>query len=217
YAVIARSYGLSVLLLLIIGVLHRRRREQPVPYAIAVALLANTNVHSLCIAALIGLASLLERGDVRGVLIMLAGGLMALVQVWPAGDSMVRGAISVYHPDAPAQAIRLAFFPMIIMPHAIGVVFGIALLLAVLWAIRRSRSALLVLLGTYAFFGYLFIFKWFGGLRHTGLVILVLIFALWIGDSAKGALAWVLLTISLAASVVASTYVWRLDWKYAFS
>src|SRR5581483_10158083 len=82
---------------------------------------------------------------------------------------------------------------------------------------RRSRSALLVLLGTYAFFGYLFIFKWFGGLRHTGLVILVLIFALWIGDSAKGALAWVLLTISLAASVVASTYVWRLDWKYAFS
>ncbi len=231
YAVIARSYALSVLLLLIIAALHERRYDRPVAYAVAVALLANTNVHSLAIAALIGLAYLLEtwgrlsggpeparsRLYVSAIAIMLAGGLLALAQVWPTGDAMVRGAISVFHPDAPAQAIRAAFFPMIIIPHAMAIALGVAIILTALWTIRRSRFALLVLLGTYAFFGYLFIFKWFGGLRHAGFVFLVLLFALWIGDSFRSAVCWTLLTIMLAASGVASVYVWRLDWKYAFS
>ncbi|PYQ61454.1 MAG: hypothetical protein DMF58_04935 [Acidobacteria bacterium] len=60
YAVVARSYALSVLLLFIIATLHPRRLERPIPYAIAVALLANTNVHALVVAAMIGLAYLLE-------------------------------------------------------------------------------------------------------------------------------------------------------------
>jgi hypothetical protein len=217
YAVIARSYALSVLLLLTIAALHERRRVWPVPYAIAVALLANTNVHSLAIAALVGLAYLLESGKLVAILIMLAGGMMAVAQVWPTGDAMVHGAISVFHPDATAQAIRDAFFPMIITPRVVSVAFGVAIVLAAVWAIRRSRFALLVLLGSYAFFGYLFVFKWFGGLRHAGFVLLALLFALWIGDRSKSVLAWSLLTVALAASVVGSVYVWRLDWQYAFS
>jgi hypothetical protein len=217
YAVIARSYALSVLLLLAIAALHDRRHARPVPYAIAVALLANTNVHSIAIAGLIGLAYLLERGRLVAILIMLAGGLLALAQVWPTGDAMVHGAVSVFHPDATAQAIRDAFFPMIVTPGVVGVVFGVAIFLAAVWAIRRSRFALLVLLGSYAFFGYLFVFKWFGGLRHTGFVLLALLFALWIGESSKSAVAWSLVAVALAASVIGSVHVWRLDWKYAFS
>ncbi len=216
YAVIARSYALSVLLLVVVAALYPRRSDSPVPYAIAVALLANTNVHSLCIAALIGLAYLLERGKPVGIAIMLAGGLLAAAQVWPPGDAMVRGAISVFHPNAPAMAIAAAFLPVIHVPALLALTLGIAIVLSALWALRRSRPALLVLLGTYAFFGYLFVFKWFGGLRHAGFVLLVLLFALWIGE-ARSAICWTLLTIALAASVVASAGVWSLDWKYAFS
>lgn len=219
YAVIARTYALSVLLLFVIAVLYPRRHERPLFYGIAVALLANTNVHSLCVASLIGLAYSLEPAKSRlyVILIMLAGGGLSLAQVWPAPDAMVRGAISVFHPGAPADAVRAAFFPMIVMPQAIGIAAGVAILITALAAIRRSPAALLILLGSYAFFGYLFVFKWLGGLRHFGFVLIVLLFALWIGETVSRSVAWVLLTVALAVSVISAVNIWRLDWKYAFS
>ena len=217
YAVVARSYALSVLLLFMVAALHANRREGAIPYAVAVALLANTNVHALVVAAMIGLAYLLERGQWKAIAIMLAGGLAAVAQGWPAPDAMVHGAISVFHPDAPAQAIYSAFFPMVIMPRWIGLLLGLAVVVAGLFAVRASRFALLVLLGSYATFGYIFVFKWLGGLRHFGFVLLVLIFALWVADSARSAVCWIFLMITLAASIVASAFVGRLDWQFAFS
>ncbi len=217
YAVIARTYALSILLLFIVAILHPRRHERPLPYALAVALLANTNVHSLCVAALIGLAYLLERGKVPAVVIMLVGGALSVAQIWPAPDAMVHGAISVFHPDAPAEAMRAAFFPMIIMPVWIGIGAGVAILLTGLSAVRRAPSAVLILLGSYAFFGYLFVFKWLGGFRHFGFVLIVLLFALWIGETTPRPLAWLLLTVALAVSVISAANIWRLDWQYAFS
>ena len=226
YAVVARSYALSVLLLFIIAALHPRRLEQPIPYAIAVALLANTNVHALVVAAMIGLAYLLERGKPAATVIMLAGGMLAIAQAWPAPDAMVHGAISVFHPEAPTQAIRGAFFPMIIMPHWIAVVFGVAIIVASLFAVRSSRFALLVLLGSYTFFVYIFIFKWIGGLRHFGFLLLVLLFALWIvedsrprlsGQRRAAVLHWSLLTFAIVISVFSSAFTWSLDWRFAFS
>lgn len=216
YAVIARTYALSVLLLLVIAMLHSHRHERPLGYAIAVALLANTNVHSLFVAALVGLGHLLERPKARTIAIMLAGGLLAAAQVWPAADAMVHGVVSVFHPDAPAQAVGAAFFPLPAVPRSIAIALGLAIVIASLFAVRASRFAMLVLLGSYAFFGYLFVFKWLGGFRHFGFVLLVLLFALWIGK-AERSLAWALLTMSIAVSVFASGWVWRLDWKFAFS
>jgi len=217
YAVVARSYALSVLLLFIIATLHPRRNERAISYAIAVALLANTNVHALVVAAMIGLAYLLTGGrKSAATLIMLAGGVAAIAQAWPAPDAMVHGAISVFHPDAPAQAIRGAFFPMIVMPQWIAVAFGAAILVAALFAIRGSRFALLVLLGSYTIFAYIFIFKWIGGLRHFGFILLVLLFALWIAEE-RSVVCWSLLSVAIAASVIASAFIGSLDWRYAFS
>ena len=216
YAVVARSYALSVLLLFIVAALHPRRLERPIPYAIAVALLANTNVHALVVAAMIGLAYLLERGKPAATVIMLAGGMLAIAQAWPAPDAMVHGAISVFHPEAPTQAIRGAFFPMIIMPHWIAVVFGVAIIVASLFAVRSSRFALLVLLGSYTFFVYIFVFKWIGGLRYFGFVLLVLLFALWFAE-ARSVICWSLLSIAIAVSVASCAFTWSLDWRFAFS
>ena len=218
YAVIARSYALSVLLLLIIAALHSRRQQRPVAYAIGVALLANTNIHGLVVAAMIGLACLLVDGlKPLSTSIMLAGGFAAIAQAWPARDAMVHGAISVFHPDAPAQAVRGAFFPWIIMPAWAALPFGVAIVVAAVYAVRHSRFALLVLCGSYTTFIYIFMFKWVGGLRHFGFILLVLLFALWIVDATRFGLCWSLFTIAIAASVVAAAFVWSLDWRFAFS
>lgn len=54
YTVIARSYSLTVLLLFIIAVLYDLRFNKPTYYAIAVFLLANTNLQSTIIAIALG-------------------------------------------------------------------------------------------------------------------------------------------------------------------
>lgn len=60
YNAIARSYVLSVLLLFLIAAAHPGRFERPVRYAALLALLANTNVHSLVIAGVAGAAFALQ-------------------------------------------------------------------------------------------------------------------------------------------------------------
>jgi hypothetical protein len=53
YSVIARNYGISMLLLFVAAVLYRTRATHPYRLALALALLANTNVHSAIFACLI--------------------------------------------------------------------------------------------------------------------------------------------------------------------
>jgi hypothetical protein len=52
YAVMARNYGISVLLLFVAAALYRNRTRHPWSLAVALALLANTNVHSAIFAGL---------------------------------------------------------------------------------------------------------------------------------------------------------------------
>jgi hypothetical protein len=221
YAVIARTYALSVLLLFAIAALHRHRDQRPVAYALCVALLANTNIHSLCITALIGVVYLLDsRRDVAAILIMLAGGIGSLFQIWPAPDAMVHGAISTFRPDAPLLAIRAAFFPNLAIPPAVAVILGAAILIAGTIAVSQTRGTIVILWGSYAVLTYILTLKWIGGVRHLGFVLLVLLFALWIAEvqpRLARVACWSLLTISLLGSFVASMLFWRLDTRFAFS
>ena len=52
YSVMARNYGISMLLLFVAAVLYRKRGQHPIRLALVLALLANTNVHS---AGLVGM------------------------------------------------------------------------------------------------------------------------------------------------------------------
>ena len=47
YSIIARSYGLSILLLFLIAALYAKRFERPLWYAFLIFLLFNTNAHSV--------------------------------------------------------------------------------------------------------------------------------------------------------------------------
>jgi hypothetical protein len=221
YAVIARTYALSVLLLFAIAALYRHRDQWPVSYAVCVALLANTNIHSLCIATLIGVVYLLDsRRNVSAILIMLAGGAAALFQIWPAPDAMVHGAISTFRPEAPLLALRGAFFPNAQMAPGIALILGLAILIAGTIAVSRSRGTIVILWGSYAVLTYIFTLKWIGGVRHLGFVLLVLLFVLWIAEvqpRLARVVCWSLLTVSFLWSLSVSILFWRLDTRFAFS
>jgi len=53
YSVMARNYGISMLLLFVGAVLYRNRAKYPLALAFSLALLANTNVHSAILVCLI--------------------------------------------------------------------------------------------------------------------------------------------------------------------
>jgi hypothetical protein len=222
YAVIVRSYALSVLLLAAIAALYERRYERPLAFGLLVALLANANTHSLIIAAMIGVAFLLEgfararRAALAGTAVMLAGGLIAAVQLIPPPDAITGGVIMRFTPNAFPQSLAAAFFPT--MANPLTLVAGAVIIIAVIAACARDRGALLILLGSLAGLAYLFTYKWIGGLRHTGFVFLVVVFVLWIvAPSRARTVAVTLLSASLVASIVSTATLWRLDYRYPFS
>ena len=221
YAVIARTYALSAVLLFAVAALYRQRDLRPIAYAVCVALLANTNVHSLCIAALIGVAYLLDsRRHIGAIAIMLAGGAASLFQIWPAPDAMVHGVVSNFHPEAPLLALRNAFFPHVPILQSLATILGAAIVVVASIAVSRSRGTILILWGSYAVLTFIFILKWVGGVRHLGFVLLLLLFALWtaVGQPQRARVAcWSLLSISMVASLVMAMIFWRLDTLYAFS
>ena len=53
YSVMARNYGISMLLLFVAAVLYRKRGQHPIRLALVLALLANTNVHSAVLVGMI--------------------------------------------------------------------------------------------------------------------------------------------------------------------
>ncbi|MDD5556352.1 MAG: hypothetical protein PHN82_03775 [bacterium] len=86
YAVIVRTYGLSMLFLVAIAALYNDRFRRPIAYAALIFLLANTNVHGIIVAAVLTAAYLFEAvrsgdaqsaGGVRTALLLMALGLAA--------------------------------------------------------------------------------------------------------------------------------------------
>jgi hypothetical protein len=218
YAIVVRSYALSVLLLAAIAAMYERRFARPLLFGALVVLLANTNTHSLIVAATIGAAYLLEgrRAAIKGAVVMLAGGAAAALQLIPPADAITGGMIMRYTPNAFPSALAAAFFPTMI--HPLTVAAGAVIVLAAIVAIRLDRGALLILLGTLAGLAYLFTYKWIGGLRHAGFVFLVVLFVLWIAKpSRERTIAAGLLTASLIASVISTATFWRLDYRAPFS
>lgn len=215
YAVVVRSYALSSLLLFSLAATYKQRYERPVMWGILVALLANTNTHSLMIAAVIGLAYVIERVTI-GAAIMIAGGVAAAIQVYPPPDSIVQGLIMRFTPYAVPMALHDAFFPRI--PIRALWIAGAALALLVAYSVRHSRAALMILLGSYAGLFYVFTYKWIGGLRHSGFLLLIAVFVLWISaNDSDRRIVHAALGLSLAVSMISAAAVWRMDMLYAFS
>ena len=215
YAIIARSYSLSVLLLFLLASCYQDRHDIPLRYAGLLFLLINTNVHSFPIAATLCLLFLLERlhhsrsvgTTVLPALIMGTGALLVLLQLLPSEDTTNRGLFYIFSWRAPFIALAGGFFPE--LPRTLFITIGTAVLLVCMQAIvlyKRSPKAFLIFAVSCAGLFYIFLFKHTGSLRHHGFLLIALLFALWISSpSLPGRLeriAHYSLTLSIALSIV---------------
>jgi hypothetical protein len=199
YSVMARNYGISMLLLFIGAVLYRNRAKYPLSLALVLALLANTNVHSailVClIAALWAWDTVVEQRTAsvrrRGLSLYLpfavvfAGVLLCAVFTMPRENTIltsVHNSVSmgdiayslvdaVLHPDQTFSKIILAVVPSSL---AAGLLY-----LAALGLLHRPNLFLAALGGQIAF-GVLFRVVYGGGYRHQGLFLVFMVFLYWL-------------------------------------
>lgn len=193
YAVIARSYALLTLLLFGIAALFGSGldQERPLLLGTLVALLANTAPHGTIIAAFLGaivaakvviLRRWSDRDSLLGLAIMLAGGLAAWWQLRTPSDSphpsLIRMLVPSNAKDAIANAFLTGFGRSPAFPAAL-------VLLAVIFvAVARTPLVALFFAGTTLALTFLYVFVWFGGVRHAGLVLMVSVAALWMAREA---------------------------------
>lgn len=226
FGVIPRPYGLQMLLTFAVAAVWRERHTRPLRVAAAIALLANTTTLGLLTAAVAGALLLWERVrshllHSRSILIstavMLAGGLLAVAQLWPRpGRQQVYTLVSA---DTLWYAIASLFFPdgrieTFLVPALI--VLGI-----VTFGISRSVAALLFLYLSGAAMVLVYVFIWMGGIRHAGLLLVLVIAAVWMAEAygpyRRERLMMAALAVSLAYSIMPAVQSWVLETKYAFS
>lgn len=190
YAVLARPYALLMMLLFVIAANWRTRNEHPVRIAVAVLLLANVTVHGLMIAAIAGLVLLLDWIDSRQIarpriiaalVLMSAGGVAALAQVWPRGAGQMLFLSQRVEVSTLTYVLSEAFFYD--SRPGVGVWLAAIVMGTALVSLSRHPVPLFFFVGATAQLLFLFVFVWTGGARHAGLLLLLLIASLWIAEA----------------------------------
>jgi hypothetical protein len=218
YSIIVRSYALTILLIFAAAALWPRRAERPIGLAVVLALLCNTNAQGFVVAGAFAAALLAERA-IRPSAIIAVGALVAWWQVRTPPDPAREGARHAFNAIAIPWTLGNAFAPT--LPLAAGCAVGIVVLAVVTLAIRRSRSALIVLWMTIAALLTLYSYVWLGGLRHAGFLLVITLVALWLGardaDLRFASAAALLLNGALLISVCVAARYWIDDTRDAFS
>jgi len=198
YTVVARSYALSVLFLFVLAAMHDRRDQRPRTYGLLTALLFNTNVHGMALAAPIlairgweALRSESRRGlaSWQGLAIAAAGGLLAAATIVPHPDGQLQGLSRAAGWRWVATSLAGALFPSqvdrtLVMeqppPHLLVTVLAALIWIAIATRLLRRPQTLAFLVASSALLWALFALKYPGGLRHWGFLLLAILYALWI-------------------------------------
>ena len=200
YSVMARNYGISMLLLFVAAVLYRKRLQYPWVLAFVLALLANTNVHSAILTCLIaalwvwdtvvekGPAAFLRKRRLSSYLpfaIVVAGVVLCLVWARPKENSIGTSGFNIVGMREIAHAcidgllrVDQTFYD--IMPAIVPpVVTAVLLYLAVLGLVQ-SPMLLVTAIGGQLAFGVLFRIVYPGLYRHQGLFLVFIVFLYWL-------------------------------------
>jgi hypothetical protein len=204
YSVMARNYGITMLLLFIAATLYRKRRQHPFLLAFVLALMANTNVHAVILSGLIAVIwvwdFLTEKREtplkipwrtlILPMLIILAGIVLCIFVILPPKDSILIRANqshtlrellltlfnAVFRPDITFDKIMPEAFP------SLGIVF---LFLASAFGLLRKPLLMLAALAGQTVMGLTFLLAYSGKYRHQGLFLIFLVGLYWLFNVAK--------------------------------
>lgn len=187
YPVVARNYGLGLLLCFATLALDETRRRRPWLYGLLLFLLANVAVHFLLFALVLFGLWLLEgwrerrlKATSAGLVVAGLGIVAALAQVWPPADGQFEAGLFTEFAPRRLLGPYKSFFPeglsLPLVPIVLAAYGGI-----IGFLLPRGR-ALLFFLGAFAGLSYLFVFKYVGGARHYGLLLVLLVMAAWLGE-----------------------------------
>jgi len=198
YSVMARNYGISMLLLFVVAALYCHRAKYWLPLAIALALLANTNIHATILTCLllaiwgwdefrarrVAPHQAVGRPFLAVVAIVGLGVLLSVALVNPPRDTVLTGFYAT-----PASEFVVGFLGAVwspgagfseLFPTSVPVLIGsVVLYLAVVGLLRRP-TLLLAALGGLVAFGMLFRLAYSGSYRHAGVFLCFLMCLYWI-------------------------------------
>jgi hypothetical protein len=179
YAIVVRSYALTILLVAIAAAWHTSRAERPWRYALVLALLSNVNAHGFLLAAALALLFVIDTRQWKPAVLIAIGAVIAWLQVRAPADPMRVGAKLVFRPSGLLWLFGDGLLPMV--PIAAGVVVAAAILVLLTLTLRGSRLFLWAALGALSALHSL---VWIGGLRHAGFVLIIILVAVWISSDA---------------------------------
>jgi hypothetical protein len=208
--VVARNYGIGVLLIVSACAIHERYPNRPLLLATVLVLLANTSVHGAVAAAILGLvvfADTLRRrensspaGAFAGIVFLAAGIVFALATASPAPEMAYSFSLESLEPSRllrvlfvdPGHGLRGTNGAALVaageMPWArIGIDESLAsqvlvnvAVLFVGWGLRRNVLHLAAFVGTILGFEVLFRIVYPGALRHQGLLAFLIFGICWL-------------------------------------
>lgn len=201
YSVMARNYGISMLLLFLFATLYQKRDKYPLLLGVILATLANTNVHSTMLAGILtaiwlwdniadkqrsqACATAKPRMLVPGgaFALIALGGLAAIIVAMPDGDAISTQVFSL----GPRKILRAIFdhltdpggsFEEILPP--LPPQLPSLLLWLLVAGLLIDRPMLVALLLATLLLGAFFNTVYFGAFRHQGILLIYAISLYWI-------------------------------------
>ncbi|MBF0105366.1 MAG: hypothetical protein HQM16_08580, partial [Deltaproteobacteria bacterium] len=154
YAVVARSYALTVLFLFLIAANDEKRLINVRRHLLFIALLAHTNIHGMILAVIfftsyawdVYAARISGLRNTLYFLTTLIFFLLAVLQILPGPDQIAPPLSQTLDLPAPFVAIRNAFFPGLgLMQKTVCTALGVLSLAFLLWPLWQNRRVFAVI------------------------------------------------------------------------
>ncbi len=191
YALVSRSYTITVLLMWLVAWLFPRRFERPMLFAGLVFLMMNTNSHGtsigMALAAVLGIEAVVRRQ--LGGQVLIAGGILVAgavawyAQASPTNDHLIHH-VGTGNVDAVVHMFKNALFPEELIPSTLPfAALGGLVLLAVAWSVRRHWQLLVIMAFPISTWIWLHLTQWGGGFRHWGFIVVLCMFVVWVAQT----------------------------------
>ena len=202
YSVMARNYGISMLLFFLAAALYRHRREYWLWLSLVLALLANTNIHATILTSLLLAVwawdewsarrsapdEMLGRPFLVAMAIVGLGILLGVIAVMPPHDTILTGFYGT-----TASGLASAFLGAVLTPGAgfaelfpgfVPAWVGSVVLYLAVFGLLRRPTLFLAALGGLVAMGLLFRVAYGGSYRHEGVFLCFLVSLYWLAIEA---------------------------------